>query len=62
MSGRTAKLALLVVLALPAPALSQALRVAVTRGKIGLDGRLDESAWAGADVGSRPGGFVQPAV
>src|SRR5690349_7408330 len=49
MSGRTAKLALLVVLALPAPALSQALRVAVTRGKIGLDGRLDESAWAGAD-------------
>jgi len=49
MSRRIAKLALLVLLAPPVPALPQALRVVVTRDKIGLDGRLDESAWAGAD-------------
>src|SRR5690349_13769791 len=49
MSRRLAKLALLLLLAPPAPALPQALRVVVTRDKIGLDGRLDESAWGRAD-------------
>ena len=49
MSRRIAKLALLLVLAPPALAFPQALRVVVTRAKIGLDGRLDESAWGRAD-------------
>ena len=49
MSRRIANLALLLLLAPPVPALPQTLRVAVTKDKIGLDGRLDESAWAGAD-------------
>jgi len=49
MTRHTAKLALLLVLAPPAAALPQALRVVVTSGKIRLDGRLDESAWATAD-------------
>src|SRR6266853_2947355 len=49
MSRRTATLALLVALALPTPAFSQALHLEVTSGKIRLDGRLDESDWARAD-------------
>ena len=49
MSRRTATLALLLALALPTPAFSQALHVEVTSRRIRLDGRLDESDWARAD-------------